>query len=464
MLRLKAIADLFGTPSAVFADKQLRGVSIDSRSLVPGELFFAIRGPRCDGHDFLEAVSRLGAAGAVVDRLWAAKNARSADLPVFVVEDTTLALGQLAGVMRSKSKVTSCAVTGSCGKTTSKELLRHILSTKYKVHATQGNLNNQYGLPLTLLSMPAESDFLVAELGASKLGDVAYLAAIARPEYGLLTNVHAAHLAGFGSLDNIYDAKLELAEYLAAHKGTLLVWGDDHKLRVKAKSFGGKVLTFGRETENDYCLTEFEQRSEQALMRVNAERAIQIERFGSRHPMNCLATAALGDMLGLSMEEIEAGINHYRPVPGRWERVELGNGIIIINDAYNANPGSVAFALEQFHAQPKSGGRRIVVLGSMLELGTFSEELHREIGRALANFGFDLVLTVGEEARWIGNELKLRTSSGQIEHFKDARKAGVFLQANLRGEDLVLLKGSRSVGLEKIINDFKTGLNSQRVA
>jgi UDP-N-acetylmuramoyl-tripeptide--D-alanyl-D-alanine ligase len=427
------------------------GVSIDSRSLQPGEAFVAIRGVNHDGHEFARQAREKGASVFVVDRkAWPSLKTVLAE-NVLVVEDTTIALGRLAAYWRRRREVLRVAITGSSGKTTTKDLARLLLARKYNVLATEGNLNNQFGLPLTLLKLNGKQDALLAEIGASRAGDIEYLAGILDPAVGLITNIHPAHLQGFGTLDKVYETKLKLGVHLAGRGGTLIVNGDHAELRSRALSLGVKTITFGRESGNDFRIEDLPAEADWIRFRLAGRR------FGLRTPAwfnleNFAAALVLARAAGVPWELLEGDLDDFSAQPGRFEVKGLPGGLVLVHDAYNANPGSMLQALIAFDRHSDLGSRKIAVLGDMKELGPDSRALHREIGLSWGQFRIPVLVTVGADSRAIGEGAAECGNAGPILHFDTNREAGDFLSGFLRPGDAVFLKGSRSMKLEDIVN------------
>ncbi|MBI4549911.1 MAG: UDP-N-acetylmuramoyl-tripeptide--D-alanyl-D-alanine ligase [Candidatus Omnitrophica bacterium] len=427
------------------------GVSIDSRSLRAGEAFVAIRGAAHDGHRFAEQAREKGAAIFVIDRAaWPSLRAVLGE-NVLVVEDTTEALGRLAAYWRGKRAILRAAITGSSGKTTTKDLAKRLLARKYSVLATEGNLNNQYGLPLTLFKLDGSQDAVLAEIGASRPGDIEYLAGILDPGIGLITNVHPAHLEGFGSLEKVYETKLELGAHVARRGGTLLVNGDNPELRRRALGLGAEVLTFGRDAANDFTIENISAGGEWLRFRMAGRD------FGLKSPAlfnleNFASALVLAHAAGVPWEMLEGDLEDFAGQPGRFEIRRLPGEVTVVHDAYNANPGSMRQSLIAFDRLADLGSRKIAVLGDMKELGADSWSLHREIGRGWKDYAIPFLVTVGKDSRAIGEGAAESGGAEHICHFDVNREAGDFLRGFLRPGDAVFLKGSRSMKLEDILN------------
>jgi UDP-N-acetylmuramoyl-tripeptide--D-alanyl-D-alanine ligase len=420
------------------------GYSIDSRTIQPGELFFAVRGERLDGHDYVEAALEKGAVAAVVSRRQTARFAGSSRL--LSVEEPLTALQRLAAAVRLIWGKPLVGVTGSAGKTTTKEIVAHVLATRYNVLKSQGNLNNHFGLPLQLLKLEPEHEFAVIEIGMSHAGEIRALTALARPDCGVVTLVAPVHLEFFDSLADIARAKYELIESLPAG-GIAVLNADDPYVSKFGRDFYGKVVTFGLQKPAGVCARNIEARGLlgsvfEVVSNGESVRAT-LSLLGEHSIYNALAGIAVGLQYGIELREAAESLASLSAGDKRGQLVEFG-GATIINDCYNSNPKALDSMVRALASMPAQ--RRIVVAGEMLELGTSAEELHRECGRHMGNSGVSLVLGVRGLARHI-------VEGGAEEHVAGAfvdtpEEAGVWLHDNLKPGDLVLLKASRGVRLE----------------
>ncbi len=427
------------------ADARFGAVSTDTRTLEKGALFVAIVGERHDGNRFVGDAAAKGAAGAMV-------SVRSdVALPQIEVDDTRVALGRMAHAWRASFRIPVIAVTGSSGKTTVKELIAAILSVGAErsgrsVCVTQGNLNNDIGLPLTLMRLSAEHDAAVVELGANHPGEIDALARIARPTVGVITNAGAAHLEGFGSLDGVANAKGELLDHLPP-LGTAVLNADDRYVDAwRARTTAGRVLTFGFTSNADFTVDGEPVLDERgARFRLETPREtidVTLPLLGRTNVLNALAAAAAAYAVGCDADDIAAGLARASAVRGRMHVVAGRGGAVVIDDAYNANPSSARAALD--HLATLSG-RRIFVLGDMLELGPSAAELHAEVGE-YARQRSDALVAIGPLAR----HAAAAYGSG-AETFDDVAAAVDALLPRL-GEDVtVLVKGSRAMGLERVV-------------
>ena len=450
---LGEVAEILGT-SSTSPERLARGYSIDSRTLQPGQLFFAIRGPRFDGHLFVAKAFEGGAVGAVVerDRLTQYPPAFSAGL--LGVANTAEALQKLARAVRRKWGKALIAITGSTGKSTTKEMAAAILGRRFKVLKSQGNLNNFYGLPLTLLALEPAHEVAVAELAMSAPGEIRLLTSIAEPQVGVVTNVAPVHLEFFDSVDSIAQAKRELVEGLAPSATAVLNF-DDARVRKFAEGFGGRIVTFGFDAGADFRASILRPRPDGGTQfRVAGpqfEARISLALPGTHNVQNALAAVAAASEFRLSPEDCEEALAAFQPLPQRSEILTLPGGVTLISDCYNSNPLAMEKMLEALAGWP-SAGRRILVAGEMLELGPTSPELHRQVGRKCSTSGVDWLLAVQGNARYLlegAQEAGLAAERGRF--FPGAREAGEFCRTLLQPGDVVLVKGSRGVHLETVV-------------
>ncbi|TPG11806.1 UDP-N-acetylmuramoyl-tripeptide--D-alanyl-D-alanine ligase [Rhodanobacter glycinis] len=444
MMRLGAIAmwthgRLLGS-GAELADTEITGVAIDTRKLQSGDLFVAIKGERVDGHDYLAEAAARGAVAAMVTRKV------DSELPQVLVDDTALALGDLASAVRAQRDVRVVGITGSNGKTTVKTLVASILSRHGRTHVSAGNYNNELGLPLTLLAMPRDTEYAVLEMGAGKPGDIGYLAAIARPDIGLVTLIAPAHLARMGSIEGVAETKGALYQALPAD-GIAIINADDSF----ASFFGGlagarKVLRFGLEQPADVGADIIEQRvdgSRFVLSTPHGDAEVALPLPGRHNIANALAATAVALALEVPLDTIVAGLEHVPGVAGRLRRQVMANGWTLIDDSYNANPSSMAAAIDTLLL---ADGERWLVLGDMAELGEDAQALHAGIGARARERGVDRLFAVGPLGA-----ATVEAFGAHGEHF-DAKPALIAaLQAQLHAGVTCLVKGSRSAGMEQVV-------------
>jgi len=426
----------------------MAGVSIDSRTIRPGELFFAVVGPRFDGHDFLAEVGARGASAAVVHRDVAAPPS----LQILRVQDTTRALQELARRRRLDAEVPVVAITGSVGKTTTKEMTAALLATRGPVLKTEGNLNNQYGLPLTLLRLREEHTAAVLELGMSAAGELRALSAIAQPDVAAITRVSPVHLEFFASVDAIAAAKAEILEGLRPG-GTAVLNGDDERVRRIGESFRGRVVWFGRDRRYDVSAeswrgTGFGMRFD---LRVGGRVVdVALPLAGPHFVANFLAAAAAAHALGIAPETMAEAASSLAPARHRGEVVRLGEGVVLLDDCYNSSPDALEAAVTALTLLP--GQRRVAILGDMLELGESGPALHGEAGRKLAG-KVDVVIGVGQLATELlegAREAGMATAT--LHQFRDVGEAIAGLNRLISPRDAVLVKGSRGVRLERVVD------------
>jgi UDP-N-acetylmuramoyl-tripeptide--D-alanyl-D-alanine ligase len=427
------------------------GYSIDSRTLRPGELFFAVKGERLDGHDFIEAALKNGACAAVVRKDQLSRFATKRRL--LVVGDTLVALQKLAtGVRRLWGKPV-IGITGSVGKTTTKEAIAHLLSAHYRVLKSEGNFNNHFGLPLMLLKVQPEHDLAVIEMGMSHLGEIKTLAQIAQPETGVVISVAPVHLEFFSSLADIARAKYELIEALPPG-GTAILNADDDYVSQFGRDFHGKVVMFGCKTGADVRAEKIESRgvlgSTFEIVAGGCRELASLPLVGRHNVYNALAAVAVALERGLSPSEAVASLATLTPVDKRGQVLQIGN-IVIINDCYNSNPKALDAMVDALSTMPAS--RRIVVAGEMLELGLAADELHRRSGQHLAERGIDLLLGVRGKAQQLVE--CARKHGVPAEFVPTPEEAGEWLARETRAGDVVLLKASRGVKLERALEIFK---------
>jgi len=463
-LTLEEVAGLLGAPCGA-ATRVVSDYSIDSRTLHPGSLFFAIRGPRFDGHDFVEEAFRRGAAGAVVERSFATGLATggtgapawaSALLPV---HDTTSALQDLARMVRRRWGRRLVAVTGSTGKTTTKELIAAALGTRFSTHKSPGNLNNQYGVPLALLALQPAHETAVLELGMSAPGEIAQLARVAEAQFGVVTNVAAAHLQFFSSVDAIGAAKRELIENLKCPATAVLNFDDD-RVRRFSEGFTGRVITFGFGEGADIRARDFRLepgqepdvlRSVFSVRTPQGAAEFELSLPGRHNVENALAAIAVAEAFEIPLRDLVEAFRHFQPLYQRTEILRLAGDAVVINDAYNSNPRAMEQMLDVLAAWP-GAVRRIVVAGQMLELGPGSLELHRRIGRRCTERGVDLLIGVqGDAHGFLEGALAAGMPSAQTRFFADSAEAGRFCREVIHPGDVILVKGSRGVHLETTI-------------
>ncbi|MBZ0221853.1 MAG: UDP-N-acetylmuramoyl-tripeptide--D-alanyl-D-alanine ligase [Dokdonella sp.] len=425
------------------SDVPLRGVAIDSRQPMPGALFIALRGEQHDGHDFAADAVRNGAAALLVER------ALDLDLPQILVADSQLALGDIAHAVRRRSNARVIGITGSNGKTTVKTLLASILVRHGRTHVNAGNFNNEIGLPLTLLAMPADTEYAILEMGAGKPGDIAYLARIAQPDAALVNNVAPAHLERLGSLQGVAETKGAIYRALPAD-GLAVINADE----AFADYFG--VLARGRRLIRYGLLRSVEIGAavdpgvaEQGRFRLLTPRSgieIELPLRGRHNIANALAASALAFGLGVPLATIKAGLESAPPVAGRLARIAHASGAQLIDDSYNANPGSFAAAIATLAAE---SGERVLVMGDMAELGPDAQRLHGEVGALAKRGGINKLLAVGTLSR-----AAVESFGAGAQHFSSQSDLIAHLRGELHAGVIALIKGSRSSAMDKVVREL----------
>ncbi len=440
-----------GTQGALVAGDlgvPVTGVSIDSRSLGIGAAFFAIRGPHRDGHAFLRDAAARGAACLIVHNL---PDDLPPSVPTILVDDTTRALGRLAAYHRARFTLPVAAVTGSNGKTTTKEMMAAVLEALGPVLKPEGSFNNQWGLPLTLLRLRPEHRALALELGANTPGEIEALAAISRPTVGVVTVVSSAHTEFFGSLDGVAAEKSALVRAIPPD-GAVVLNADDPRVLAMHTQSRARTLYFSTRPGADvFTAGPVEDDGEGVrftLAAGTAKRPVRLGFAGRHNVTNALAAAGVGLALGLSLEQVVRGLETARPAKGRCVWRKAGR-LFILDDTYNANPTSVSAALQTLAAA--DARRRVVVLGDMLELGGISETAHREMGRAVAASGAAEFLGMG---RWAQVAVDAARQAGLAEshHVTTFEDAVALLLKRLAPGDAVLVKGSRGMRMERVVD------------
>ena len=396
-------------------------ISTDSRRIVPDSIFFALRGATFDGNRFAVAALEQGAAAAVVDDRTMYDAHPGLHDRMIVCDNALEALQELARQHRHKLNIPILAIVGSNGKTTTKELTAAVLARKYRIHATAGNLNNHIGVPLTLLSMDASTEMGVVEMGASACGEIALLASIAAPDFGIITNIGLSHLEGFGGADGIRRGKGELYDWLAAHGGRAFVRREDETLRAMAAERIGMAAE---------------------LYPTSLADGVESNLAGDYNRYNIAAAVAIGRHFGVAEDDIRAAIADYEPSNNRSQRVVTERNTLIV-DCYNANPSSMEAAIRNFTSEPLGERRgRVMILGDMLELGEWSAEQHGRIASLAAESGAE-VLLCGENFRSAG--------PSSLRSFANREELEEYLVIRQMSDSLILIKGSRGIGLENII-------------
>ncbi len=436
----------------------ISGVSIDTRTLHPGDLFFAIRGTRNDGHRYVQPALSKGAQGAVVDYAYDIPHDFPPDRLLLRVEDTHRALKALAFTVRRQWKGSLAAITGSMGKTTTKEFAAQILETEYSVYRSPGNFNNLFGLPLAIFGLSPDDHIGIFEMGMSARGEIDEMCRIAAPAIGIITNVAPVHLAFFESLEDIARAKAELADALP-REGMLIYNCDDPLVREIGHRFAGKKASFGMSPEADVRAFDLQVASlHETRFRLScgglSGRAV-IPLGGAHFVMNALPAVALAIHYQMDLDQIIEALRHLRQAAARGQILHFREGFTVIDDSYHSNPRALRSMLETF-AGLTGYRRRILVAGEMLELGETSGQLHYECGRFAARCGTDVVVAVQGAAKDLARgAIDAGLAVSQVHFFTEINPAIDFVTRNVRAGDLLLIKGSRGVSLEKVVQALR---------
>ena len=467
-LPLGEIATLLNTRCAT-RERVVAGYSIDSRSIRPGQLFFAMRGPRFDGHQFVASAIERGAVGAVVERAFFDQAPPELTPILLPVQSPLEALQHLGRHVRRKWGRPLVAVTGSTGKSTTKEMIVALLGSRFSVHKSAGNLNNCYGLPLTLLLLEPEHEIAVVELAMSAAGEIAHLARVAEPETGVVTNVGPVHLQFFDSVESIARAKRELVENLSSRAGppTAVLNYDDPRVQGFAKGFEGKVVTFGFGHGADFQALRVKRGegigSEFQVIGPNLRADFLLPLPGRHNVQNALAAIAVASSFDVPPEEMRRALAEFRNLPQRGEILTLPGPVTIINDCYNSNPQAMECMLDTLRTWP-GARRRIVVAGEMLELGPQSPHLHEETGRKCAEASLSWLIAVQGDAKFlVEGAVAAGLPPQRTRFFPGAQWAGEFCRSLLEPGDVVLVKGSRGVHLETVTKMLQEQSTSREV-
>lgn len=429
-------------------DELVKSVSTDTRTISQGALFFALSGERFDGHKFVPNAVAAGAVCCVVN----ADSGEFSGLPVIVVEDTHKALRDLAAYYRSKFQIPVIGVTGSVGKTSTKEMIASVLRQKYQTHITKGNFNNEIGLPLTVFDLMVEDEMMVLELGMSHFGEISRLTRIAKPDTAVITNIGFSHIEHLGSREGIKKAKFEIVEGLQMD-GTLILNGDDDMLWQDRGENDYETLYYGIRNKNcDLCVNELRTYSDgsEFSCKIDGElHKFSISVPGEHHVYNALAAILTGLKYNLSLEEIKKGVRAFAPSGLRQTLIEFPD-YKVIRDCYNASPTSMKSGLEVL-SLTECQGRRVACLADMLELGDVSEKAHKAVGKLVVEYGTDCLIVVGKEAKFIAQgAIEAGMNPADVYEFDTNAALIEKLPALLKKQDLILVKGSRGMHLEEI--------------
>lgn len=422
-------------------DAAFHGASLDSRKINPGQLFIAFKGVQVDGHDYLDDALKNGAVGALVS------HAVESALPQIIVNDTRLALGEVASYYREQLSMPIVGLTGSCGKTTTKTLIANVLAQAGQVHATEGTLNNDFGMPITLLNAKSDDNFVVLEMGANHLHEIAYLTYIARPTIALITNAGPVHLEGFGSIEGVARGKGEIFQGLKQNGVAIINIDDVFAEYWQQLTAGDPFITFGLNQKADVHASNIKTAPDGTVLftlhTLSGSADVHLTLIGTHNVMNALAAAAVGMACGVPLTKIVAGLEGAKAVDKRLVPRAGINGVHIIDDTYNANPIAMEMAIKvlmQFE------GEKVFVTGDMGELGPDAEVYHHQLGQKARALGVDRLYTVGR--------LSQSTAAGfgeNAQHFGDQNSLIAALQSELKPSVNILIKGSRSARMENVV-------------
>ncbi|MBE4909678.1 UDP-N-acetylmuramoyl-tripeptide--D-alanyl-D-alanine ligase [Bacillus luteolus] len=433
-------------------EEMLSGVSINSRAIEAGNLFVPIIGEKFNGHEFVEGAIINGAKAS----LWQRNQENPPkNIPLIYVEDTLVALQDLAKTYRNELSLKVIGITGSNGKTTTKDIVASIMGTTYKVLKTEGNLNNHYGLPLTILRLEEDTEVAVLEMGMSGRGEIELLTKIAQPDAAIITNIGEAHLLDLGSRDGIADAKFEIIDGLK-EGGTIIYDGDETLLNERVMGKSINTITFGSHSDCTYVPVSIKQENDVTYFTINKypDTEIHMPILGKHNVFNALAGIAVAEYFNVSLENIQKGLKQLKVSNMRLEVIEGKNGSKIINDAYNASPTAMKAAIDLVQ-NLKGYSRKVVVLGDMLELGPNEEKYHYEIGELLKPNFVDYVVTFGELSKHIAEGARVSFEPDKVKAYTNKTNLIEDLKKIVSANDLILVKGSRGMRLEEVVMELK---------
>lgn len=450
----QAVADFLGV-SLVGENRYISKITTDSRDVSPDSLFIGIKGERFDGNDFAEGFLNNGGGSVISEK----KFDVSSGSAIFV-KDTKKAILDVAKYYRNLLKIDVVAVTGSVGKTSTKDMLLSVLKEGFSTSATKGNFNNEIGVPLTVFDLSGEYEKAVIEMGMNNFGEIARLSDVAKPKISVITNIGTAHIGNLGSRENILKAKLEILNGMEKD-GICVINADDDLLFSHKDEIFCRTITFG--TENKYAdyfaynIKSDEKGSSFCVKIFGNEEKFTLNVPGTHHIKNALSAIACGLCFGMDLCGIKEGVSNFLPTGMRQRQIDAG-GVLIIEDCYNASTTSVKSSLETLKKVAKK--RSVAVLGDMLEQGDFAEENHRQVGKFVSEFGIDTLVTVGNDARFIADMAK-KTGTENVFSFSENSDASKFLEGYLKKTDTVLLKASRGMKFEEISSDLQKKLKGR---
>jgi UDP-N-acetylmuramoyl-tripeptide--D-alanyl-D-alanine ligase len=459
-------ATLAGVDGALFVANGIRnrgrdewsGAVVDSRAECSGRLFFALRGEHTDGHRFVRAAYESGSAAAIVEDGSICDELGRDGIPYVLVSNCLRSLQELARAYRRHLDVRVIAITGSSGKTTTKEYIRRILKTKFRVFANPGNFNSLIGVPLTILETERDNEYLVCEVGANQAGEVGFLSGLLRPEIGVITNVGDAHVGMFGSVENIARAKAEMLEHVASH-GSVLLPKDDAFFDFFEETAKVRSVTFGQSNDVDFLLTDVESTESGIAFKVNDER-ITLNAVGTYNALNACAAFAAGDVCGVEHDSIRTALAEVKPMPGRG-RIHAIRGITLIDESYNASPASMRVSLAML--EELSATRKLAVLGDMKELGEYREERHRGLGQLLAATNVNAVFWLGEDGGEVKAGFEKAGGSAPLRLYDSLDRLVEDVCREARAGDAILVKASRACNLDRFVTRLLDDKDSNTV-
>ncbi len=444
-------------------ESRIEGISTDTRSVKQGEIFFALHGENYDGHNFIEQALSNGAAGAVISdskKIGDLSLNGSGKIALIEVSDTLKALGDLAKYYRKSLQTKFIAVTGSNGKTTTKDMVYHILKNFKNVSRSEKSFNNFIGVPLTIFGADLTHDFCVVEMGTNAPGEIRRLSEITSPNFTILTNISHTHLEGLGSIEGVANAKAEFIENMD-EDGTLITNADDAWCSQISSRFNGKVINFGFGENAQIKATKVKRNKSGFTFTINESFIVNLPVLGKHNIYNSLASMALGNAIGIRMEDMCERFVDFKLPPMRMEKRVCGD-IIAINDGYNSSPSSMSAALDEL-AQLPAPGRRIFVCGDMLELGKDTERLHKEIGKKVASSKVDILWTVGPFSRFVAEGAIDNGMSGEnIFSYDTSEETSSLIASQLKSKDTVLIKGSRRMKLECVLRQIENCFSEKK--
>lgn len=448
-LKLSEILGATHAGCLTFCDTDITEISTDSRNITQGCLFVALKGEKFDGNRFVYEAFKKGAAACIADKdsEFVKENATN----LLLVEDSARAFLDIAHLYREKLSLKVVGVTGSVGKTSTKDMIHAVLSRKFKTHKTQGNLNNQVGLPKTLLQLDESFEAAVIEMGMSNLGEIHELSLCTRPDAAVITTVGVSHLENLGTRENILKAKLEITDGMK--KGAPLFLNADNDMLSTVKSEDFHIITYAVNSKADFTASDIEENGNTTEFTINSKLRVTIPCIGLHNVYNALAAYAVGKNFDMTDEEIAEGLKTYAPSGMRQKITDVG-GVTVVEDCYNASPDSVEAALKTLSSM-KASGRKIAVLGDMLELGTVSRSAHYNAGKLCARLKIDELVCLGNEALEYKNGCE--ECGGKARWFESRQELANYLKENTEAGDILWFKASRGMKFEELIEKYSEG-------